>query len=576
VKRRVSPRTLAAAAVALAMSAPAGWTNGAAVAGHVQNDEPAHQPHLAPIRSSPLWIAESNQALAELGRSVAAAGDVNGDGYGDVIVGTYKFDNGESDEGRALVYHGSPAGPSITPSWFAESNQEFAEFGVSVAGAGDVNGDGYADVIVGAWNYDNGHADEGRAFVFHGSGAGLQTTPAWTGEGDYPGAQYGNAVAAAGDVNGDGYDDVIVGAPLHSGAVEAGGRAFVYLGSPAGLGAVAAWTAGGLWHYALGWTVSTAGDVNADSFADVIVGAPGYSFDANGLALVYHGSAAGLATTPAWSVTRTEGVFGSAVANAGDVNADGFDDVLVGDPSVDSNRGRAYLYIGSPDGLLNVPSAIRSGTQPGGLFGYSVSTAGDIDHDLMDDVIIGAPGENDGDPGEGRAHVFTGAIDYLSATAVWSGSSDHAGAQYGISAGTAGDVDGDGSSDIIVGAQYDDNGQFDEGRAYVFQGPALGASVEEPATGEEGAPDLRIMVSPAGSATRIAYRLLARDAVRLAIYDAAGRCLRVLVDGVVEAGDHAVVWDRRSTEQKRVANGMYLVRLEVGKRSRTAKILLTP
>ncbi len=123
-----------------------------------------------PLSTTPNWTAESNQANAEFGYSVASAGDVNGDGFSDVIVGAPLFDNGETDEGRAFVYHGSASGLSTTPNWTAESNQALAWFGSSVASAGDVNGDGFSDVIVGAYLFDNGETNEGRAFVYYGNG----------------------------------------------------------------------------------------------------------------------------------------------------------------------------------------------------------------------------------------------------------------------------------------------------------------------------------------------------------------------------------------------------------------------
>ena len=119
---------------------------------------------------------------------MATAGDVNGDGFSDVIVGALLYDNGETDEGRAYVYHGSAAGLATTAAWTAESNQDDAHFGYSVATAGDVNGDGFSDVIVGAYVYDNGETNEGRAFVYHGSAAGLSPTAAWTAESNQAGA----------------------------------------------------------------------------------------------------------------------------------------------------------------------------------------------------------------------------------------------------------------------------------------------------------------------------------------------------------------------------------------------------
>ena len=144
---------------------------------------------------------------------MATAGDVNGDGFADVIVGASGYDNGQTDEGRAFVYHGSAAGLATTAAWTAESDQANARFGSSVATAGDVNGDGFSDVIVGAYAYDNGQTDEGRAFVYHGLGGGLsQRPPPGPRSRTRLGAEFGFSVATAGDVNGDGYSDVIVGA----------------------------------------------------------------------------------------------------------------------------------------------------------------------------------------------------------------------------------------------------------------------------------------------------------------------------------------------------------------------------
>ena len=110
------------------------------------------------------WTAESDQASAYFGSGAASAGDVNGDGFADVVVGAWGYDNGQASEGRAFVYLGSAAGPSTSPAWTAESDQANALFGMFVSAAGDVNGDGFGDVVVGAPQFGNGQADEGRAF----------------------------------------------------------------------------------------------------------------------------------------------------------------------------------------------------------------------------------------------------------------------------------------------------------------------------------------------------------------------------------------------------------------------------
>src|SRR6185503_12648564 len=147
-----------------------------------------------------------------LGNSVASAGDVNGDGYGDVIVGMENYDNSQVNEGRALVYLGGTVGPTTTAAWSAESNEGSSHFGRSVASAGDVNGDGYGDVIVGAPDHGTPLHNAGAAYVYLGSATGLALDPAWMVKGDRPEARFGYSVASAGDVNGDGYGDIIVGA----------------------------------------------------------------------------------------------------------------------------------------------------------------------------------------------------------------------------------------------------------------------------------------------------------------------------------------------------------------------------
>jgi hypothetical protein len=245
----------------------------------------------APSGAHPSWTAESDKEDANLGASVGTAGDVNGDGYDDVIVGAYRYDNGQNNEGRAFVYHGSALGLSSTADWTAESDQGGALLGWSVGTAGDVNGDGYDDVIVGAPWYGNGQTYEGRAFVYHGSASGLSTTPNWTAESDHQSALFGGSVGTAGDVNGDGYDDVIVGASSYDNGYADEGGVVGYHGSPSGLSTTPDCTAeSGQLNASFG-SSGTAGDVNGDGYDDVIGGAPNYDHGQTdeGLAVVFHG-----------------------------------------------------------------------------------------------------------------------------------------------------------------------------------------------------------------------------------------------------------------------------------------------
>ncbi|GMU94775.1 MAG: hypothetical protein AMXMBFR50_02920 [Ignavibacterium album] len=424
------------------------------------------------------WTAESDLVVALFGISVSTAGDVNGDGYSDVIVGADWYDNGPTYEGRAFVYHGSASGLPSIANWTAESNYAYAYFGYSVSTAGDVNGDGYSDVIVGAYGYNNGETNEGRVFVYHGSANGLSTTADWTTESNQAGAYFGRSVSTAGDVNGDGYSDVIVGADGYTNGESNEGGAFVYHGSANGLSTTANWTTESNYTYAyFGKSVSTAGDVNGDGYSDVIVGAYYYGNGQTdeGSAFVYHGSATGLSTTVNWTAesNQVDARFGISVSTAGDVNGDGFSDVIVGAPYYDNGQtdeGSAFVYHGSATGLSITANWTAESNQAGAFFGRSVSTAGDVNGDGYSDVIVGASEYDNGQTDEGRAFVYHGSSTGLSTTANWTAESNQASARFGISVSTAGDVNGDGYSDVIVGADEYDNGETDEGRTFVYFG----------------------------------------------------------------------------------------------------------
>jgi hypothetical protein len=427
-----------------------------------------------------VWTVDGDQPSAAFGAAVERAGDVNGDGFGDVIVGAPFFDGGDNDEGRAFVYLGGVAGLDVAPAWRdSPTGASGANFGNSVASAGDVNGDGFDDVIVGAPYVVNGQSDEGQVFVYHGSALGLSTTADWTVESNDNGARLGTDVAAAGDVNGDGFDDVIVSAPYFTAGQSDEGRAFLYLGSAAGLQTDPAWTAEPDQELALfGASVSSAGDVNGDGFDDVIVGIPFWENGEylEGAAWVYLGSAAGLAPTPVWTTESDQdsAQLGLTVASAGDVNGDGFGDVVVGTSSWDNgdiNEGAAWVYHGSAAGLSATPDWTAEGDQLLAFLGVGVSAAGDMNGDGFGDLAVGVWGYDGDLPDEGRFDVYTGSAAGLSAMATMTAEGNQSPVTYFASSlASVGDVNGDGFDDLIVGASAYEDGQTDEGAAFVYAG----------------------------------------------------------------------------------------------------------
>jgi hypothetical protein len=395
-----------------------------------------------------LWTFTGEAAGDRLGTSVSGAGDVNNDGYSDVIVGARNNDGGGSNAGRAYVYSGETGGLLWTFTGEASSNY----FGHVVSGAGDVNNDGYDDLIVGSPSNDAGGADAGRAYVYSGRTGILLVT--FTGEA--AGDRLAWSVSGAGDVDDDGYDDLIVGAPQNDAGGSDAGRAYVYSGR---YGSRMLTFTGAAAGDRLGQSVSGAGHVNADAHADLIVGAPyGAWNERTGLAYV-HCVPTGdwlWAFAGEWDYDW----FGVSVSGAGDVNNDGYADLLVGALwAGGDSAGRAYIHSGQTGALLWT----FTGEAEGDEFGRSVSQAGDVNNDGYVDLIVGAPFNSAGGYLTGRAYVYSGQTLDLLWTFDGESSSDHS----GWSVSGAGDVNNDGYDDVIVAAIGGD-------RAYVYSGQTGG------------------------------------------------------------------------------------------------------
>ncbi len=337
------------------------------------------------------------------GISVAGAGDVNNDGYDDVVVGAANEDMPQAlHAGRAYIFSGE-TGAVISPFILTPFPEYQGHFGGAVAGLGDVNNDGFDDVIIGAPS-ENG--DEGRAYVFRGGSYQLlytlqSETPIYLGF-------FGSTVAGAGDVNNDGYDDIIVGAYREDAGMSIAGKAYVFNGSTGNVLyplVSANQENGGVF----GYSVAGAGDVNGDGYDDVIVGARGeHAGDlvGSGRAYIFNGQTGTHIHTLESDDPQSYGWFGCSVAGVGDVNFDDHSDVVVGacfeDVGDIVDAGKAYLFDGYTGELLKTLISASPTTE--GYFGHSVSGAGHQGEDARHDVIVGAYNE-----GPGRAYVFSGS-----------------------------------------------------------------------------------------------------------------------------------------------------------------------
>ncbi|MEM1090665.1 MAG: Ig-like domain-containing protein [Pseudomonadota bacterium] len=399
--------------------------------------------------------------------------------------------------------------------------------GRRVAGAGDINGDGVADVVVSASGASPGTQSEGETYVIFGSRTGfsasislanLDGSNGFVLNGVDANDASGRDVSGAGDVNGDGVDDLIIGAVYADPGADEAGEAYIVFGGTTAFPAdfdlssldgsngfvLTGTDMGDL----AGIAVDGAGDVNGDGIADVIIGAAGRGPGSNfqGVSYVVFGSRSAFpASIELASLNGSDGfalnginagdIAGISVSSAGDVNGDNIDDVLIGAPNADpgtNNEGETYVVFGSSEGFaagINLADLdgsngfTISGPDLGDNSGTSVSHAGDVNSDGIGDILIGAPLANPGGNNEGESYVVFGRETAFSARvslASLNGSNGFvlngvdAGAYTGFSVSSAGDVNGDGISDVIFGAPFADAQNSDDGETYLVFGRETG------------------------------------------------------------------------------------------------------
>ncbi|MBD2386561.1 putative Ig domain-containing protein [Cylindrospermum sp. FACHB-282] len=463
------------------------------------------------------------------GSSVSSAGDINGDGFDDLIIGARGASPNGTYSGQSYVVFGSSSGfsPTLNLSTLNGANgfaingiAAYDQSGRSVSSAGDVNGDGFDDLIIGARYADPNGSNSGQSYVVFGSSSSFSPTlnlstlngaNGFAINGIAQGDRSGSSVSSAGDVNGDGFDDLIIGARYADPNGSNSGQSYVVFGSSSGfsptlnlstLNGANGFTINGIAQGdSSGSSVSSAGDVNGDGFDDLIIGAPGA--DSSGQSYVVFGSSSGFSPTLNLSTLNGANGFtingipgsdlsGSSVSSAGDVNGDGFDDLIIGAPSADPNgslSGQSYVVFGSSGfsptlnlSSLNGANGFAINGIPRNSFpGISVSSAGDVNGDGFDDLIIGVRGASPSGMYSGQSYVVFGSSSGFSPTfnlSTLNGANGFTingipGSDFsGSSVSSAGDVNGDGFDDLMIGAPGYFRNRSDSGQTYVVFGYA--------------------------------------------------------------------------------------------------------
>lgn len=429
------------------------------------------QPAATPYWTINDAVGFTQSNVVGFGKAITARGDFNGDGFADIAIGAPETTLATATRAGVVTIHYGPlrgAAGSIRRESLRHQAAD-TEFGHALASL-DFDNDGFDDLVVGAPGWSDGQLKYGAAFIFKGTSQGISTAATGLLiKSDRAAARFGHSLAYAGDLNDDGFGDLIVGAPGYHDVNAEEGAAFVYLGRAAGQAITADWLATGkqpLGHF--GWKVAGARDLNGDGREEIVVAAPDFNA---GLGAVFtwrggdpgpvtQGGATGLGPsgTTDGAHHRSDGPhpdsgYGYDVELIGDVNGDGRSEILVGIPFLVSGGvrvgGVSLQYAG-------VFPHLMAGDQFEGKFGAVVAAGGDINHDGFADFAVAAPYFDVTDTGnDGRVYVWFSrpgqqfAYSLQNADLVLNGA---AGSPIGITLEGATDVDGDGLGDLIVAA----------------------------------------------------------------------------------------------------------------------------
>lgn len=500
-------------------------------------NNPSESINLAELNGSNGFRLDGIVRSDDTGESVGSAGDVNGDGFDDLIIGApHNFDDFYA--GASFVVFGKASGFSATlPLSSLDGSNGFRVNGVAggdgagqaVGSAGDLNGDGFDDLVVSAALSDIPKLDTGYTYVIFGKSsefdavidlASMDGSNGFRMSLDEADLLLGWSVDSAGDVNGDDIDDLIIGAPISTEPAGAfSGSSYVIFGKTTGFdgnldlselnGSNGFKIQGSVTGASFGNGVS-AGDINGDGFNDLIGGS---YYGGTGTTYVLFGKATGfdaivdLASLDGNNGFSIEGVTegdeaGYSVDNAGDINGDGFEEIIIGARNADASgesSGAAYIVFGKASGFdpviklseLSGNNGFRfAGAAAGDQAGRSVSTAGDFNGDGLDDLIIGAFGADPNGVSSGTAYVIFGKSSAFESSINLANLSINEGFiinglatadALGKSVSSAGDINNDGFDDLIIGAPFGDGVVFNSGVGYVLFGrstTAITASTE--------------------------------------------------------------------------------------------------
>ncbi len=391
--------------------------------------------------------APEPQGGTNFGLAVAGVTDADGDGRGDILVGAREQVHLFSGATGALLH-------TILPPDSARS------FGTAVAGVPDVNGDGRTDLLVGASLTFGAFDNAGRVYLFSGTtGSRLRTLDSPDPHFD---GMFGRAVTGVQDVDGDGRGDLLIGSR------DAGGQAYLFSGAT-GLLLDTLFSPDPMSGDNFGAAVAAVPDTDGDGLDDLLIGAFAGMHEniRSGRAYLFSGATRALLHTLDSPDPKNFGDFGEAVAGVPDVDGDGRGDLLIGAPQENGSSnltwaGRAYLFSGTIGALLRSLDSPNPGAND--RFGISVSGTADVDGDERGDILVGAFFEDE----TGRAYAFSGATGAL-LQPLDSPNPDPVGL-FGSAIATLPDANGDGRDDFLVGAPQENGGGFNAGQAYLYSG----------------------------------------------------------------------------------------------------------